>query len=92
MRTSALFGAKNSGFFLIYGVVTWTRGVEPGWTFCRQGGQFFVVLCWRLLWWPLTVSWCGRWRIANFTFRFYISNSAVWLILQETPTKSFVCD
>jgi len=39
MRTSALFGAKNAGFFKIYGVSARTRG-----------GQFFAILCGRLLW------------------------------------------
>jgi len=38
MRTSALFGAKNFGFFKIYGVSALTRGVEPVRTFCGQGG------------------------------------------------------
>jgi len=28
MRTSALFDAKNFGFFEIYGVSTWTTGGE----------------------------------------------------------------
>jgi len=50
MRTSA----KNIGFFEIYGVSARTRGerVEPVRTVCGQGkrGQFFVVLCGRLLW------------------------------------------
>jgi len=41
MRTSALFGAKNFGFFEIYGVFARTRGegVEPVRTFCEQGGR-----------------------------------------------------
>jgi len=38
MWTSALFGAKNFGFFEIYNVCAWTRGVEPVRTFCGQGG------------------------------------------------------
>jgi len=51
MRTSALFGAIN---FEIYGVSARTRrrGVEPVRTFFGQGGggQFFAILCGRLLW------------------------------------------
>jgi len=41
MRTSALFGTKNLGFFEIYGMFAWTRGegVEPVRTFCGQGGR-----------------------------------------------------
>jgi len=41
MRTSALFGVKNFGFFKIYGVSERTRGargVELEQTFCKQGG------------------------------------------------------
>jgi len=39
MRTSALFGAKNFGFFEIHGLSERTRRreVEPVRTFCRQG-------------------------------------------------------
>jgi len=58
MRTSALFGAKNFEFFEIYGVSERTRGggrVERVWTFCGQGGQFFAILCGRLLW---TAPYC----------------------------------
>jgi len=40
MRTSALFGAKNFGFFEIY-VSARTRGVEPVRT--RGRGQFFAI-------------------------------------------------
>jgi len=40
MRTSALFGAKNIGFFEIYGVSARTGGE----------GQFFAILCGRPLW------------------------------------------
>jgi len=29
MRTSTLYGAKIFGFFEIYGVSAWTRGIEP---------------------------------------------------------------
>jgi len=51
MRTSALFGVKNFGFFKIYGVSARTRGVEPERTFFEQGGaQFFAILCRRPLW------------------------------------------
>jgi len=52
MWTSALFDAKIIGIFEIYGVTARTRGVEPVRTFCRQvgGGQFFTILCRRLLW------------------------------------------
>jgi len=49
MRTSALFGAKNFGFFQICVASAWTsgEGVEPVWTFCGQvrRSQFFAILC-----------------------------------------------
>jgi len=44
MRTSALFGAKNSGFFEIYGVSARTSGVEPVQTFFG-GGSVFLRFC-----------------------------------------------
>jgi len=53
MRTSALFGAKNVGFFEICGVSAWTRG-EGELSQCghftekRGEGKFFVILCGRL--------------------------------------------
>jgi len=37
MRTSDLFGAKNSGFFEIYSVSALTRRVEPVRTFFVHG-------------------------------------------------------
>jgi len=38
-------------FFEIYDVSARTKGVEPVRTFYRQGkGQFFAILCGRLLW------------------------------------------
>jgi len=40
MRTSALFGSKNFGFFRVY-VCPHGQG---------EGGQFFAILCGRLLW------------------------------------------
>jgi len=47
MRTFALFGAKNFGFFEIY-------GLEGCWAsadiFADEGGQFFAILCGRPLW------------------------------------------
>jgi len=43
MRTSVLFGAKNLGFFEIYGGSTRTKGVEPVRTFCGQGGGASIV-------------------------------------------------
>jgi len=48
MRTSALFGAKNIGFFEIYGVSALKRGlIEPVRTLCGQwrGISFFAILC-----------------------------------------------
>jgi len=53
VRMSALFGAKNFGFFEIYGVSERIKGreVEPVWTFYGQGergSQFFTILCRRL--------------------------------------------
>jgi len=48
---SEVFGAKNLGFFEIYGVSAWTKGVEPVRPFSdRGGGSIFVILCGRLLW------------------------------------------
>jgi len=38
MQTSVLIGAKNFGFFKIYGVSTWTRRFEPVRTFYIQEG------------------------------------------------------
>jgi len=49
MQTFALLGAKNSGFFEIYGCSHGQggEGVEPVWKFCGQGGgdRFFAILC-----------------------------------------------
>jgi len=53
MRTSALFGAKNSGFFEIYGVSVRRRGLSQCGHFSDKGGQFFAILCGHLLWRPL---------------------------------------
>jgi len=54
MRTSALLCAKIVGFFEIYDCPHGQgEGVEPVRTFCGQwgeGGQFFAILCGRLLW------------------------------------------
>jgi len=52
MRTSALFGAKNFGFFEISGVSAWTRGLSHCGHFSdkREESQLFVILCGRLLW------------------------------------------
>jgi len=55
MRTSALFVAKtNIEFFKIYSVSTRTgrrRGIDPVLTFFwTRRGQFFMILCKRLLW------------------------------------------
>jgi len=52
MRTSSLSGAKNFGFFEIYGVSARTRGIESVWASCGQwrGSKFFAILCGRLLW------------------------------------------
>jgi len=46
------FWCKNFGFIEIYGVSAQTGGVEPVRTFSWQwrGGQFFAILCERLLW------------------------------------------
>jgi len=40
MRTFALYGAKNFGYFEIYGVSARTRGAEPVRIFGGQVGQF----------------------------------------------------
>jgi len=51
MWTFALFGVKIIGIFEIYGVSERTRGVELVRTFSDKGGggQFFAILCGRLL-------------------------------------------
>jgi len=41
MRMPALFDAKDTGFFEIYGVSAWTR---------RGRVNFFAILCGRILW------------------------------------------
>jgi len=48
MQTFALFDAKKSGFFEIYGVSAGGGGLRQ----CGQGerGQFFAIMCGRLLW------------------------------------------
>jgi len=52
MRTSALFGAKNLGFFEIYGVSARTGGVKPSGHFAdkEEGESIFRFFCERLLW------------------------------------------
>jgi len=51
MRTSALFGAKNIGFFEVFGVCE-RKDVEPVRIFCGQGEgcQFFAFMCERPFW------------------------------------------
>jgi len=49
MRKLALFGAKNFGFFEIYGVSARRGGGLSQWRhFADNGGQFFAILCGRL--------------------------------------------
>jgi len=48
MRTSAIFGAKDLGFFEIYGMSARTRGLSQCGHFADKGGQFFAILCGRL--------------------------------------------
>jgi len=53
MRMSALFGAKHSELFEIYGMSARKGGEgEPVRTFYGRGerGQFFAILCGRLSW------------------------------------------
>jgi len=53
MRWSTLFGAKNTGFFEIYGMFARTRGlIQCGHLadIREKGGQFFAILCGRRLW------------------------------------------
>jgi len=51
MRISTLFGAKNVGFFEIYGVRTYKgEGVCADIFRTRGRGRFFAILCGRLLW------------------------------------------
>jgi len=52
MRTSALFDAKYLRIFRNLWCVRTDKGVEPVRTFAEKGGggQFFAILCWRLLW------------------------------------------
>jgi len=57
MRTSAIFGAKNFGFFEIYGVFAQTRKVKPVRTFCGQRG-----------WWYSNADVRTFWRKKNFGF------------------------
>jgi len=45
MRTSALLGAKISGFFEVYGVSARTRRIEPVRTFYGQGGVKLSRFC-----------------------------------------------
>jgi len=67
MWTSTLFDAKNLRTFEIYDVFTRTRGVEPVRTFFGQegGGQFFAILCGRLLWTApyLSINLCMVYRL-----------------------------
>jgi len=69
MRTSVLFGAKNFGFIEIYGVSVRTKGRE--FNQCGHfadkgvGGQFFAILCGRLLWtapnvFPICLHFCSK--------------------------------
>jgi len=56
--TSALFGAKNDGFFETYGVSA--RTIASTDIFRTRESQFFANLCGRLLWtvsWHFTTSW-----------------------------------
>jgi len=48
MQTFELFAAKNFRFFENYGESAWTGGRAVR-RFFEQGGQFFVILCGRLL-------------------------------------------
>jgi len=50
MRTSALFGAKNFGFFEIYGVSARAGGLSQCGHFSDKGVNFFAILCGRPLW------------------------------------------
>jgi len=54
MQTSALLVQKTSNFlkFMVCPHEQWVEGVEQVRSFFRQGkgGQFFVILCGRLLW------------------------------------------
>jgi len=48
MRTSALLGTENIGFFEIYSVSARTMGIEQCGHFSDKlggGGQFFAILC-----------------------------------------------
>jgi len=60
MQTSALFGAKNSGFFRIYGVSVRIRGVDPvrAWHFADRVGEVnFSGFCADVLYgWALTLN------------------------------------
>jgi len=60
LRVSALFGAKNFGLkLMVFSHGQRRRGVEPLRTFCGQGGQFFTILCGRLLWTAPNVLYDG---------------------------------
>jgi len=44
------FWHKKLRIFLNLWCIRTDKGVEPVRTFCGQGGQFFAILCGRLLW------------------------------------------
>jgi len=46
MQTTAISGAKNNGFFKIYGVSARTWKVEPVQIFFGQEGSFFRDFVW----------------------------------------------
>jgi len=88
MQTFALFGSKYFRFFEIYGVSARTggEGVNSVRTFCGQGerGQFFAILCRRLLWtapyvthiiWDFVIG-TGKYdgRLDDFLVRITVTN------------------
>jgi len=53
MRTFALFGPRNFGFFKIYGVSAWTKGcwrTSADILRIMGKGQFFAIFCGHFLW------------------------------------------
>jgi len=79
MRTSALFGAKTKDFSKLM-VCPYGQGeVEPVRTFCGQegGGQFFAILCGRLLWTVSNVALHSECRDLDSRVRLWLVQKSV---------------
>jgi len=83
---SILFGAKHFGFFEIYGVLSArTKGVELVQTFCGQArrGNFFAILCGRLLWTAPSVIPVNV-KAMNFIVPYNNANIVYYTVHQNT--------